>query len=237
MTPARAHPFSPVAGCWRRQCSAISLPRQIQTRSHPGLHCLSPLTTWPTHTPVNASRDASRRNAHGSGRCRSLPLHRSGLSPPTSCRSPGAPWLNPRPHPITVYASHPPLPTTAQHSLPGGALPPYRGRSFTGRNASASPDAPEPLVRIHFPPAGSQVRTRPHGFGFDAIIFGSSSRLEDYGGVPYRENAVERAWRVGVCRWHLPPRKATNSRGQLLPSAPPRPYDLSDETPNAAKTF
>jgi len=53
-------------------------------------------------------------------------------------------WLNPPPHPITVYASHPPLPTTAQHSLPGGALPPYRGRSFTGRNASASPDAPVP---------------------------------------------------------------------------------------------
>ena len=52
-------------------------------------------------------------------------------------------WLNPPPHPITVYASHPPSPTTAQHSLPGGALPPYRGRSFTGRNASASPDAPE----------------------------------------------------------------------------------------------
>src|SRR5215469_14257885 len=51
-------------------------------------------------------------------------------------------WLNPPPHPITVYASHPPSPTTAQHSLPGGALLPYRGRSFTGRNASASPDAP-----------------------------------------------------------------------------------------------
>ena len=29
-----------------------------------------------------------------------------------------------------------------------------------------------------------------------AVIFGSSSRLEDYGGVPYRENAVERASRV-----------------------------------------
>ena len=56
-------------------------------------------------------------------------------------------WLNPPPHPITVYASHPPSPTTAQHSLPGGALPPYRGRSFTGRNASASPDAPEREVR------------------------------------------------------------------------------------------
>src|ERR1700732_2419869 len=72
-------------------------------------------------------------------------------------------WLNPTPHPITVYASHPPSPTTAQHSLPGGALPPYRGRSFTGRNASASPDAPEPEVRIHLPPAGSQVRTRHRG--------------------------------------------------------------------------
>src|SRR5215831_6803881 len=67
--------------------------------------------------------------------------------------------LNPPPHPITVYASHPPLPTTTQHSLPGGALPPYRGRSLTGRNASASPDAPEPEVRIHLPPAGSPLRT------------------------------------------------------------------------------
>src|SRR5258705_8946868 len=64
-------------------------------------------------------------------------------------------WLNPPPHPITVYASHPPSPTTAQHSLPGGALPPYRGRSFTGRIASASPDAPELEVRIHLPPAQS----------------------------------------------------------------------------------
>src|SRR5215468_4524710 len=64
-------------------------------------------------------------------------------------------WLNPPPHPITVYASHPPSPTTAQHSLPGGALLPYRGRSFTGRNASASPDAPELQVRIQLPPAES----------------------------------------------------------------------------------
>ena len=69
-------------------------------------------------------------------------------------------WLNPPPHPITVYASHPPSPTTAQHSLPGGALPPYRGRSFTGRIASASPDAPEPEVRIHSPPADSLSLSR-----------------------------------------------------------------------------
>jgi hypothetical protein len=64
-------------------------------------------------------------------------------------------WLNLPPHPITVYASHPPSPTTTQHSLPGGALPPYRSRSFTGRTASASPDAPEPMVRIRLPPANS----------------------------------------------------------------------------------
>src|ERR1700730_13375919 len=69
-------------------------------------------------------------------------------------------WLNPTPHPITVYASHPPSPTTAQHSLPGGALPPYRGRSFTGRIASASPDAPELEVRIHLPPADSLSLSR-----------------------------------------------------------------------------
>src|SRR5262249_2896143 len=69
-------------------------------------------------------------------------------------------WLNPPPHPITVYASRPPSPTTAQHSLPGGALPPYRGRSFTGRNASASPDAPELKFRIQFPPAKSHANFR-----------------------------------------------------------------------------
>src|SRR5262250_3091086 len=69
-------------------------------------------------------------------------------------------WLNPPPHPITVYASHPPSPTTAQHSLPGGALLPYRGRFFTGRNASASPDAPERKVRIHSPPAKSRANHR-----------------------------------------------------------------------------
>src|ERR1700757_2579029 len=69
--------------------------------------------------------------------------------------------LNPPPHPIAVYASHPPSPTTAQHSLPGGALPPYRGRSFTGGKASASPDAPVLEVRIHLPPAKSQRTFSP----------------------------------------------------------------------------
>jgi hypothetical protein len=84
-------------------------------------------------------------------------------------------WLNPPPHPITVYASHPPSPTTAQHSLPGGALPPYRGRSFTGWNASASPDAPEPEVRIHLPPGESRVRTSRRLF-WGEVLPGSGLR-------------------------------------------------------------
>src|SRR6516162_3104165 len=69
-------------------------------------------------------------------------------------------WLNPPPHPITVYASHPPLPTTTQHSLPGGALPPYRGRSFTGRIASASPDAPELKDELDKDPAEPERRRK-----------------------------------------------------------------------------
>src|SRR3984893_619607 len=96
-------------------------------------------------------------------------------------------WLNPPPHPITVYASHPPSPTTAQHSLPGGALPPYRGRSFTGWNASASPDATEPEVRIHLPPAASQQRTPPRSTksrnGFELSDWQTASSGFPYTGV------------------------------------------------------
>src|SRR6516162_2748636 len=141
-------------GCSRyriRPCCLL-LPRRHR---HPGLHCFRRSQPG-LHTPLSTLRVTPRGATRMTrGRCGSLPLHRSRLSPPTSCRSPGAPWLNPPPHPITVYASHPPLPTTTQHSLPGGALPPYRGRSFTGRIAAASPDAPELKVRIHSPPAVS----------------------------------------------------------------------------------
>jgi hypothetical protein len=35
----------------------------------------------------------------------------------------------------------------------------------------------EPMVRIHLPPAGSQVRTRPHGFG--NLRYRGSPRIED----------------------------------------------------------
>src|ERR1700737_3788005 len=97
-------------------------------------------------------------------------------------------WLNPTPHPITVYASHPPSPTTAQHSLPGGALPPYRGRSFTGRIASASPDAPELKVRIHSPPAKSLVQTWCRCARLDASAHDDS--VADRGmGSPKKSNA------------------------------------------------
>jgi hypothetical protein len=99
-------------------------------------------------------------------------------------------WLNPPPHPITVYASHPPSPTTAQHSLPGGALPPYRGRSFTGRIASASPDAPEPEVRIHLPPAASLLRT-----GFLSLSAALAMIRRDYphpeGAFPGRDEPMD----------------------------------------------
>src|ERR1700738_961027 len=104
-------------------------------------------------------------------------------------------WLNPPPHPITVYASHAPSPTTAQHSLPGGALPPYRGRSFTGWNASASPDAPEPEVRIHLAPAASLVRT---SLGARARVAGSVA-LRSHSGAGFAEVAVERAHPTIIC--------------------------------------
>src|SRR5215211_639795 len=51
--------------------------------------------------------------------------------------------LNLTPQRIAVYASQLSSPTTTQHSLPGGPLQPYPGRSFTGWNAPASPDAPK----------------------------------------------------------------------------------------------
>lgn len=45
---------------------------------------------WPAHSPADASLTSSRMPGHGSGAMCSLCLHRSGLSPPTPCRSPGA---------------------------------------------------------------------------------------------------------------------------------------------------
>src|ERR1700726_3681594 len=96
-------------------------------------------------------------------------------------------WLNPTPHPITVYASHPPSPTTAQHSLPGGALPPYRGRSFTGRNASASPDAPDTEVLAG---ACHATQTAPALPGKGAHVIGNEHEHIDHrgtkGGYPSR---------------------------------------------------
>ena len=101
-------------------------------------------------------------------------------------------WLNPPPHPITVYASHSPSPTTAQHSLPGGALPPYRGRSFTGRIASASPDAPEPEGRIHFPPAESHT-TRSSSEAISATLHDPDVRESRAGASPGRPRCISDA--------------------------------------------
>jgi hypothetical protein len=169
--PFAPPPPLPVA----RRCSAASLLLRRSLTSHAVHHRLRFLTF-----PMRTSRLCSLWPDMRSLRFRRVPFGRDGTFDPggaTASRiamphilpstvpsvSASATfflsWLNPPPHPITVYASHPPSPTTAQHSLPGSALPPYRGRSFTGRNASASPDAPEPKVRIHLPPAESQTNS------------------------------------------------------------------------------
>jgi hypothetical protein len=44
-------------------------------------------------------------------------------------------------HMIAVYASRPSSSATTQHSLQGGSLLPYPGRTFTGWTAPASPGA------------------------------------------------------------------------------------------------
>src|SRR5207248_3954164 len=91
---------------------------------HPGLHCFRrsiprlyvPLSTL--RVLPHSSVPRMTRGQRGS-----LLLHCDGLAPSTSCRSPGAPWLNPIPHAIAVYASQPPSPMATQHSLPSGRYP------------------------------------------------------------------------------------------------------------------
>jgi len=69
----------------------IVLPSASQTASALQTK-LSRLNGWPAQSPADASRSASRpKTRTARGRCGSLLLHRSGLSPPTPCRSPGAP--------------------------------------------------------------------------------------------------------------------------------------------------
>lgn len=59
--------------------------------SPPGIYTLAGLHGWPAHSSANASLPSSGMPTHGSERCGSLCLHRSGLSPPAPCRSSGAP--------------------------------------------------------------------------------------------------------------------------------------------------
>ena len=69
-----------------RPCCLL-LPRRHR---HPGLHCFRRSQPG-LHTPLSTLRVTPRGATRMTrGRCGSLPLHRSGLSPPTSCRSPGA---------------------------------------------------------------------------------------------------------------------------------------------------
>ena len=73
-----------------RPCCLL-LPRRHR---HPGLNCFRRSQPG-LHTPLSTLRVTPRGATRMTrGRCGSLPLHRNGLSPSTSCRSPGAPRLN-----------------------------------------------------------------------------------------------------------------------------------------------
>src|ERR1700757_4634713 len=153
---------STASAAGRRHCSAASLLLRRSLTSHARASSASvptfPMRTsrlcslWPDMRPLRFRRAPFGRDvAFDPGGATASRIAMPHMLPSTVPNVSASAkfflsWLNPTPHPITVYASHPPSPTTAQHSLPGGALPPYRGRSFTGRNASASPDAPEPEV-------------------------------------------------------------------------------------------
>jgi hypothetical protein len=95
-----------------RPCCLL-LPRRHR---HPGLHCFRRSQPG-LHTPLSTLRVTPRGATRMTrGRCGSLPLHRSGLSPPTSCRSPGAPRLNTQPMRTPVNASPIPSRTSAHDS-------------------------------------------------------------------------------------------------------------------------
>jgi hypothetical protein len=79
-------------------------------------------------SPTDASPTPSRLPAHGWGRCGLLFLHRSGLAPPTPCRSPGAlrhpPIADSRVEPSvpSCLSVLPPRPTPAEF-VPTAPLP------------------------------------------------------------------------------------------------------------------
>ena len=78
--------------------------------------------------------------------------------------------------------------TTAEPTTTGGALPHYRGRSFTGRNASASPDAPEQqFAGREDANSAAGFKGRPQGIGgmFTAAgeKGGDASMLTKVGGI------------------------------------------------------
>ena len=82
---------------------AFCLPRRHQ---HPGLHCFRrsiPRLYAPLSTLRVLPRGSVPRITRG--QCGSLLLHRDGLAPSTSCRSPGAPRLNGWPVPSPANAS------------------------------------------------------------------------------------------------------------------------------------
>jgi hypothetical protein len=72
-----------------RWCVRDVLPSALETASAPG-DWLSRLNGWPMPPLPTLRRRPYGRQRTARGRCGSLLLHRSGLAPPTPCRSPGA---------------------------------------------------------------------------------------------------------------------------------------------------
>ena len=89
---ASAMPGSPTALglTGARDSAPVVLPSAKRTASAPRIRPISRLNGWPMRSPADASPASSRCLRTARGRCGLLLLHRSGLPPPTPCRSPGA---------------------------------------------------------------------------------------------------------------------------------------------------
>src|SRR5271157_5077827 len=155
LRPAAFPPPSPPPICGRL-CSRLH-------RYYAAVRLLaSPATASPPRLPVAAQLRQSGLGEMRPPRFRRVPFIRNGVSDHGRAVAPRVTVRNMLPSTlstasasatlslsrlniplrmIAVYASHPPSPTTTQHSLQGGTLLPYPRRTFTGWNAPASPGA------------------------------------------------------------------------------------------------
>src|SRR5258706_2830368 len=155
LRPAAFPPPSPPPICGRlcsrlhRYCAAVRLLTPPATASPPRL----PVAARLRHSGLGEVRSPRFRcvpfirdgvSDHGRAVARRMTVRNmlpSALSTASASAELSLSRLNIPLHMIAVYASRPPSPATTQHSLQGGSLLPYPGRTFTGWTAPASPDA------------------------------------------------------------------------------------------------